>query len=122
MSDVVVRSVIRAGRLVRSEREEDGGRIQGWVLAGEKGAAEMRGTGPARLVLLVHRPSASAGEFLGHGFLNWAEPDTFPDARCTVLEGPCMPSLVIWRIPDDLDLTDPWELLATVYRAHLEVS
>lgn len=116
--EILVRSTVRRGRFVASEREEMGGRVQSWVLAGEAGAAEVRGTSAMRLYLVMHRPAAPPGS--GHGVLALADPGAFT-GKCPVLEGPCQAWLAFYPFhPGGIDLTDPWGYLEAAYRQHLE--
>lgn len=109
-------STVRAGRLVRQERLEDDGRVQSWVVAGERGVAEARGARAGEIYYLVHRP-ALAGEFSGaHSLLVMMDAAVFPDARCTVLEGPCCVILVVRGVL----VQEPWGPLEELYVTHLE--
>lgn len=117
--EILVRSTERRGRFMTSEREEMGGRVQSWVLAGEKGAAELRGTSPLKLYLVMHRPVNPAAAF-GHGALVLEFPEAFP-VRCPVLEGPCQAWLAFYPFYlGGIDLTDPWDYLEAAYLSHLE--
>lgn len=118
-NEVLVRSTVRRGRFMASEREEMGGRVQSWILAGERGAAELRGTRADRLYLVMHRQVAASAA-VGHGVLLLADPEAFP-VKCPVLEGPCQAWLAFYPFhPGGIDLTDPWEYLEAAYRSHLE--
>lgn len=117
--EILVRSTQRRGRFMTSEREEMGGRVQSWVLAGERGAAELRGTSSQRLYLVMHC-MVKASTAVGHGLLLLAFPEAFP-VKCPVLEGPCHAWLAFYPYhPGGIDLTDPWDYLEAAYRQHLE--
>lgn len=117
--EILVRSTERRGRFMTSEREEMGGRVQSWVLAGEKGAAELRGTSSLRLYLVMHTLAGAEGEE-GHDELARVFPGAFRP-RCTVLEVPCHARLSFHPYhPGGIDLTDPWGYLEAAYRVHLE--
>jgi hypothetical protein len=116
---IEVRSTVRAGRLTRQERLEDGGRIQSWVLAGEKGAAEVRGDRAENLYYLIHEPCA-AGPDVTHSTLVLLDAGVWPEPGCTVLEGDCRPWL--FGIPGVrlvARVGDLWEDLESLYRVHL---
>lgn len=118
-----VRSTVRAGRLIRQERLEDDGRIQSWVLAGERGAVEARGARSDEIYYLVHRPARS-GEFsAGHSLLLLVDAAVFPEDHCTVLEGPCCVILLTDHGPHECSILcgpEPWPVLEELYRRHLE--
>lgn len=110
-------STVRVGRLVRQERLEDEGRIQSWVLAGERGVIEMRGTGQDCLYCLVHLPAAQGEFYGGHSLLMLVDAAVFPDHCCTVLDGPCR--VVLLASPEHDTVCDPWTGLERLYRFHL---
>lgn len=117
--EILVRSTERRGRFMAAMREEMGGRVQSWVLAGEKGAAELRGTRPDRLYLVMHRQVRESAAF-GHGLLVLVDVETFP-VKCPVLEGPCQAWLAFYPFhPGGIDFTDPWDYLEAAYLSHLE--
>jgi hypothetical protein len=121
-----IRSTVRAGRFTRQERLEDDGRIQSWVLAGERGVVEARGARPDEIYYLVHKP-ALPGEFDGgHTLLVLVNPEAFPESECTVLEGPCNMTLLSYDQSDGyqeygaLCALDVWAWLEDLYRRHLD--
>lgn len=120
MNGVQVLSSVRDGRFVRSQRLDNGGRVQSWVLAGGAGAAEVRGTGPGGLYALAHLPSPRPGEGYGHGLLTLVDIEAL-GSKCTVLEVPCC--VILARMPEQLaglELTDPWAELRQVYKVYVE--
>lgn len=115
-----VLSTVRDGRFVRSERLEGEGRVQSWVLAGEHGAAEVRGTASDWLYALVHRPAAK-GEFTGeHSLLLLVDATVWPEDRCPVLEGPCVPHLVTPAGGSFVEAANVWRLLHALYDVFLD--
>lgn len=125
-----IRSTVRAGRFIRQERLEDDGRIQSWVLAGERGAVEARGTRSDEIYYLVHKPAApcpgKTSFFGGHTLLLLVDPAAFPSPDCTVLEGPCHVTLLGYDQSDGhqeygaLCALDVWAWLEDLYRLYLD--
>lgn len=116
-------STVRSGRLIRQERLEDEGRIQGWAVAGERGAVEARELGDRdEVYYLVHKP-ALASEFSGgHSLLVLVDAAAFPEDHCTVLEGPCNVTLLTGAGEHEcgpLCGPEPWPVLEELYRRYL---
>lgn len=116
---IEVHSTVRAGRFVRQERLENNGRVQSWVVAGPKGAVEARGTRADEIFWLAHAPAYHPG-FGMHSQLILEDPDTFYNAKCTVLEGDCSVLLVygVRQLPEIGG--DVWDVLERMYRNFLE--
>jgi hypothetical protein len=123
MSDRVVHAEERRGRFVMGEYLEMDGRVQSWVLAGEKGAVEVRGTSADRLYILVHSPvprqlyeSHSLHVLVDSGVLR---------EECQVLEHGCSVFLIMEDQAQEilggsyLYLFDSWAALKSVYDCYL---
>jgi hypothetical protein len=115
-------STVRVGRLVRQERLEDEGRIQSWVLAGERGAVEARGARRDEIYYLVHMLARSGKFSGGHSLLVLVDAAVFPEDRCTILDRPCHVTLLTGECEHECGVLcgpEPWPILEYLYHRHL---